>query len=64
MEKDLSDFIALGEKCGLKDDALLTFAKEELTSYRNEMRDKRTDDRETEKAKIEAEKAKESTLIN
>ena len=58
MDKDLSDFVALGEKCGLKDDALLTFAREELTSYRKEMRSKRSDDRETEKAKIESEKAR------
>ena len=32
-DKDLSDFIAMGKECGLADEALLTFAKEELLKY-------------------------------
>ena len=50
-DKDLSDFVALGEKCGLKDDALLKFAKEELIKYQNELRDKRAAARAAEKRK-------------
>jgi len=58
MDKDLSDFIALGEKCGLKDEELVTFAKNELTEYQNNLRDKRTADREAARLAQEAEEAK------
>ena len=58
MDKDLSDFVALGEKCGLKDDALMTFAKNELLEYNNNLRDKRAADREAAKLAKEAEEAK------
>ena len=57
-DKDLSDFIAMGEKCGLTDEALLTFAREELVKYQNELRDKRAAARAAEKEKVESEKAK------
>ena len=50
-DKDLSDFIAMGKECGLADEALLTFAKEELLKYQNELRDKRAAARAAEKAK-------------
>ena len=54
MDKDLSDFVALGKKCGLKDDALMTFAKNELLEYNNNLRDKRAADREAAKLAKEA----------
>ena len=49
MDKDLSDFVALGKECGLKDDALMKFANEKLVEYNNNLRDKRAADRETAK---------------
>ena len=49
MDKDLSDFIALGEKCGLKAEALMTFAENKLTEYQNNLRDKRAADRDAAK---------------
>ena len=58
MDKDLSDFIALGKECGLKDEELMTFAKNELTEYQNNLRDKRTADREAARLAQEAEEAK------
>ena len=54
----MSDFIALGEKCGLTAEALMTFAREELVKYQNELRDKRAAARAAEKEKVESEKAK------
>ena len=58
MDKDLSDFVALGEKCGLKEDALMKFANEKLVEYNNNLRDKRAADRESAKLAKEAEDAK------
>ena len=62
-DKDLSDFVALGERCGLKDEALLTFAREELSKYQDEMRAKRTTVREAEKAKLEAVRESEKAKL-
>ena len=58
MDKDLSDFVALGKECGLKDDALMKFANEKLVEYNNNLRDKRAADREAAKLAKEAEEAK------
>ena len=55
MDKDLSDFVALGKECGLKEDALMKFANEKLVEYNNNLRDKRAADRETAKLAKEAE---------
>ena len=61
MDKDLGYFIALGEKCGLKDEELMTFAKNELSEYQNNLRDKRIADRDAaklEEVRLRSEEAK------
>ena len=39
--KCLEDFVALGEKCGLSGTDLITFAKNELKEYHDQLRDSR-----------------------
>ena len=39
--KCLEDFVALGEKCGLSGTDLITFAKNELKEYHDQLRDRR-----------------------
>jgi len=63
-DKDFSYFVALGEKYGLTaDEALLTFAREELVKYQNELRDRHSAVCAAEKAKLEAEEKSEKAKL-
>ena len=61
--KDLTDFVALGEKLGIKDDKLLPFAEAKydayLKSYNEDIKNKSEEKKlEAERAEKEAERAK------
>ena len=61
--KDLSDFVALGEKLGIKDDKLLPFAKSEYDAYLKSLEEERKSAFEEKKLEAErAEKAHEREL--